>query len=377
MTKQLIKIDQIKRNKKNPRTIKDAKFKKLVQSLIDFPEMMEKRPIVVDENLVVLGGNMRLAAAKEAGFKDVWIDIATDWTKEQKQAFIIKDNLSYGEWDFDLLLSEFNLDDLEEFGFDLPKFEDKQDESPEDKAKKIDEDIENENEDIETDIKEGDLFELNNNKLLCADSTNIQNIKKLLKNKKANLILTDPPYEISLNPELIDEFSENANIFIFQNDRESINYLKKSKLDFKKFFIFYHGGVAIPQEGGKEPFLRHIVITHETKGNALKMQTKEGLSSVINSNYRHEKDIHKHAKPVSSILKIVKPYSNNKTLVFDLFLGGGSTMLASIALNLTCYGIEIDPKNCEKIIRRVLKTDDSIKIKRNGVDETQKWIVKL
>ena len=113
------KIYKIKSGKGNPRVIKNKKYFKLVESLKNFPEMLEKRSIVVDENLMVLGGNMRLRAAKEAGLKEVWIDVAEGWTDKQKKEFIIKDNVSSGEWDLDMLANEWELDDLNNWGVDL------------------------------------------------------------------------------------------------------------------------------------------------------------------------------------------------------------------------------------------------------------------
>lgn len=96
------KITEIKANPKNPRVIKDDKFAKLVQSIKDFPEMLEKRPLVcftdTDKKLVVLGGNMRLKAAKEVGLKELPVLLADDWTEEQKAQFLIKDNVGFGEW---------------------------------------------------------------------------------------------------------------------------------------------------------------------------------------------------------------------------------------------------------------------------------------
>lgn len=114
-----VKISEIKNNPNNPRLIKDDKFKKLVQSIKDFPEMLELRPIVVDENKVVLGGNMRLRACKDAGLKEVYIKVAEGLTEEQKKEFIIKDNVGFGEWDWDILANEWNTDELTEWGFDV------------------------------------------------------------------------------------------------------------------------------------------------------------------------------------------------------------------------------------------------------------------
>ena len=115
-----IKISEIKPNKDNPRIIKDDKFKKLVTSIIEFPEMLEIRPIVVNSDMVVLGGNMRLKACKEAGLKEVPIIKAENLTAEQQKEFIIKDNVSGGEWDFDILANDWDCDILSDWGLDIP-----------------------------------------------------------------------------------------------------------------------------------------------------------------------------------------------------------------------------------------------------------------
>jgi len=115
-----VKISEVKGNPKNPRLIKDDKFKKLVKSIQEFPQMLELRPIVVDENNIVLGGNMRLKACKEAGLKEVYIVKAENLTEQQKDEFIVKDNVGFGEWDWDMLANEWDVDLLDEWGLDLP-----------------------------------------------------------------------------------------------------------------------------------------------------------------------------------------------------------------------------------------------------------------
>jgi ParB-like chromosome segregation protein Spo0J len=116
-------INEIKPNPNNPRIIKDDKFKKLVKSIQDFPQMLELRPIVIDENNIVLGGNMRLKACIEAGLKDVPVKQAKELTEEQKKEFIVKDNVGYGEWDWDDLANNWNVEDLTEWGLDIPNFD--------------------------------------------------------------------------------------------------------------------------------------------------------------------------------------------------------------------------------------------------------------
>jgi len=118
METELIKIYKIKGNPKNPRIIKDDKFHKLVKSIKEFPKMLELRPIVVNSEMVVLGGNMRLKACKEAGLKDVPTIKAIDLTEEQQNQFIIKDNVGFGEWDWDVLSSNWDADELQDWGLD-------------------------------------------------------------------------------------------------------------------------------------------------------------------------------------------------------------------------------------------------------------------
>lgn len=118
--KRLEKIYKLRKHPENPRVIKDVKFKLLVESIKDFPEMLEKRPLVVNEDLQVLGGNMRLRAAEEAGLKEIWIDVAEGWSIEKQNEFVIKDNSGFGEWDWDALANNFDVEDLNDWGLDTP-----------------------------------------------------------------------------------------------------------------------------------------------------------------------------------------------------------------------------------------------------------------
>jgi hypothetical protein len=119
---QRVPIGTIKNNPNNPRVIKDDKFKKLVQSIKDLPEMAEVRPVVVNTDMVVLGGNMRLKAMREAGWKDVPIQVV-DWDEDKQRQFIIKDNVSGGEWNWEMLVNEWDTEELQEWCLDLPGFD--------------------------------------------------------------------------------------------------------------------------------------------------------------------------------------------------------------------------------------------------------------
>jgi hypothetical protein len=127
----VVKINEIKPNPTNPRVIKDTKFKQLVQSIKEFPEMLKLRPIVVNNDMVVLGGNMRLKACKEAGLKEVPIIVASKFTEEQQREFTIKDNIGYGEWDWEELANNWETSDLKDWGLDIPNFNIDDDSEPE------------------------------------------------------------------------------------------------------------------------------------------------------------------------------------------------------------------------------------------------------
>ena len=117
---QKVNINTIKSNPNNPRIIKDNKFSKLVKSIRQFPEMLELRPVVVNKDMIVLGGNMRLKASINAGLKEIPIVVADNLTEEQENEFIIKDNVGFGEWDWDVLANTWEIDKLNDWGLDVP-----------------------------------------------------------------------------------------------------------------------------------------------------------------------------------------------------------------------------------------------------------------
>ena len=182
-----VKINEVKSNPNNPRIIKDDKFKKLVASIKELPQMLELRPIVVNEDMVVLGGNMSLKACKEAGLKEIPIIKASELNEEQQRAFIIKDNVGFGEWDWDALANEWDAEQLEEWGLDVPNFDGVELDAVED-------DFDAPEGGIETDIVIGDLFEIGEHRLLCGDSTDSDAVAKLMDGQKADVAHNDPPY---------------------------------------------------------------------------------------------------------------------------------------------------------------------------------------
>ena len=121
-----MKLSKIKSNPNNPRVIKDDKFQKLVKSIQEFPKMMALRPMIINSDNIVLGGNMRLKALKECGYKDIpdeWVKRADELTEEEQRRFIIADNVGFGEHDWEVLKAEWDVEELAEWGLDLPTWE--------------------------------------------------------------------------------------------------------------------------------------------------------------------------------------------------------------------------------------------------------------
>jgi hypothetical protein len=208
------KISEVKSNPNNPRIIKDDKFKKLVKSIQEFPQMLELRPIVVNAEMVVLGGNMRLKACKEAGLKEVPIIMADELTEEQQKEFIVKDNVGFGEWDWDVLANEWDAVQLEEWGLDGFPFE-------EVTELEAEEDDYTEPDNIQVDVVLGDLIEIGEHRLLCGDSTDSDQVAKLMNGEKADVAHNDPPYGMK---------KENEGVL-----NDNLNY--SDLLDFNKEWI--------------------------------------------------------------------------------------------------------------------------------------------
>jgi DNA modification methylase len=387
--KQLIKISQVKSNPNNPRLIKNDKFKKLVKSVQEFPEMLKLRPIVVDENMIVLGGNMRLKACQEAGLKEVWIEVA-DLTEQQKKEFTIKDNVGFGEWEWDMLANEWEQTELEDWGLDGFPFEDEVLEAEEDNFELPDE--------IETDIVLGDLFEIGEHRLLCGDSTDSDQVAKLMNGQKADMVFTDPPYGVNIkggaksNQMIAGDMTSTSIPFSF--DLAVKQVLKK---DGQLYFCGSEGNMGLYAKLF-ERFLRRLprhliwvkngfvmkpnnyhnqyeIIFYGFKenGGGLKSwfggRTEDEASDVWqikrdpSSTYQHPTQ-----KPIELPARAIKNSSDVGYIIYEPFGGSGSTMVASHQLKRKCYGMELDPKYCQVIIDRMKKLDPNLVIKKNGIN---------
>jgi site-specific DNA-methyltransferase (adenine-specific) len=387
MNIQVVKIKDIKNNPNNPRIIKDDKFKKLVASIREFPKMLEIRPIVVNDDMIVLGGNMRLKAIKELGLTEAPVIKISDLTDEQQRQFIIKDNAGFGEWDWNMLANEWDVEDLDKWGLDVPSF-------IETELEAVEDDFEI-NENTETDIVLGDLFEIGEHRLLCGDSTDSDAVARLMDGQKADMVFTDPPYKIETDGgakgdigkalrkqgkdiEFIAEFNpleflqvlplvfdKNMNAYIFCNNELLPDYLIWARDAGYSFnVLIWKKPNAIPINSAHRPDIEYILLFRKSS------IWNYGLQDVNYSRcleYGRESGLHPTMKPIELIANEMKISSHANSLVFDFFLGSGSTMVASHQLKRKCYGMELDPKYCQVIIDRMKKLDDSLVIKRNGV----------
>jgi DNA modification methylase len=371
-----VKISEVKLNPNNPRLIKDDKFKKLVQSIKDFPEMLDIRPIVVNQDMIILGGNMRYKACKEAGLKEIPI-IKTDLTEEQQREFLIKDNTSGGEWDWEVLANEWDTDQLEAWGLDLPvDFNTEVLEAEED-------DFEVPEGGIETDIVLGDLFEIGEHRLLCGDSTCSDTVAKLMNGDKADMVFTDPPYNINYqgvtkgnhekiaNDKMSDEdFTQflydalniNSDTFYVCCSWQYSHLFRKALEDLQKpvkSFIVWDK--INPAQHLDKYFKQHEIILYHGKFGGQKT-----LRGDVWQTKRQRNTVHPTMKPIEIIEMALNDNSDKKN-IYDAFLGSGSTMVASHQLQRKCYGMELDPKYCQVIIDRMKKLDPTLEIKRNGI----------
>jgi site-specific DNA-methyltransferase (adenine-specific) len=385
MKTERVKISNVKTNPNNPRLIKDDKFKKLVRSIKEFPEMLQIRPIVVDQDNIVLGGNMRLRACKEAGLKEVYIVKADQLTEKQQREFIIKDNVGFGEWDWDDLANEWDVDKLEDWGLDLPvdlKVEEL--EAEEDDYEMPDE--------IKTDIVLGDLIEIGEHRLLCGDSTDSDQVAKLMNGEKADMVHTDPPYNINyeggskkrekIANDKLEDFpkflydayttlstvlKKGGAIYVWHASSETHNFIQQflnAGFLFKSYIVWNKNNSTF---GRSDYHWKHEPCIYGwLDGGSHKWYGDRKQTTVWDMDRPSRSEEHPTMKPIHLCTKPLNNSSKVGDIVIDTFLGSGSTMVAAHQLNRKCYGMELDPKYCQVIVDRMLKLDSALEVKING-----------
>jgi len=378
-------INTIKPYENNPRKLKDSAIEKVAMSLKEYGF---RQPIVVDKDRIIVVGHTRYRASKKLGFKEVPITVADNLTPEQINAYRIADNRTAeeSEWDDELLAMEIKDLEAKDFKLDLLGFNEDQlnDILFEEKQGLTDED-ETPEPPEEPITKLGNIWKLGKHKLICGDSTEEDTFKNLFNDNKADLIFTDPPYNVDysgrgendLGKIKNDNMSENDFIdFLYKNFNLMSDYLKslgciyvchpdsQSKpkiafeLNFEKFFkksstiIWDKGNAGM---GWQDYRSQHEPILYGWKEGQGKHsfygdRKNTSIWNVKRDNVAGYK--HPTQKPVALSQKAVLNNSKEDDIVFDSFLGSGSTLIACEKTNRKCYGIELDPKYCDVIIKR-------------------------
>jgi len=382
-----VSITEVKPNGSNPRIIKDPKFKQLVQSIQEFPEMLELRPIIVNSDMVILGGNMRYKACMDAGIKEIPIMIADSLDEAKQKEFIVKDNVGFGEWDWDIVNSEWDASNLEEWGLDLPEYTDTEVEAEED-------DFEVAEGGIETDIVLGDLFEIGEHRLLCGDSTDSDAVAKLMDGELADMCHTDPPYNIDyeggskkrekIANDKLDDFpkflydvyttistalKKGGAIYVWHASSETHNFIQQflnAGFLFKSYIVWNKNNSTF---GRSDYHWKHEPCIYGwLDGASHKWYGDRKQTTVWDIERPSRSDEHPTMKPIPLCSKPLENSSKQGDVVLDVFLGSGSTMVAAHQLKRKCFGMELDPKYCQVIIDRMRKLDPTLIIKRNGTE---------
>ena len=352
-----LKISEIKNNPNNPRLIKDDKFKKLVISIQEFPEMLEAREIVVNKDHIILGGNMRFKAAKEAGLKEVPVKIV-DWSEDKQRQFVIKDNVSGGEWDWDLIANEWDAEELDAWGLDTPDGWGEDTEVVEDEAPEVS--------DEPPVSKLGEVYQLGRHRVMCADSTVKENVEKLMNGENINAIVTDPPYGVDWDGDYTRFTSGNSDIdksgtrkyADIHNDNTSFD--PSGWLDYNEVIMW--GGNIYSQSLPTGSWL--VWDKRASDGSSFLADgeiawKKGGYGVYIKSiNQQSEKsklrDIkHPTKKPIGLMVWCLEYIKS--TDIIDPFLGSGSTLIACEQTDRTCFGMELDEKYVDVIRKRYHK----------------------
>lgn len=396
---------------KNPRIIRDAKYKLLLKSIEDMPEMMSLRELLVfpvDGYYVIIGGNMRYRALQELGYTSAPCKIlAPDTPVEFMRNVLLRDNSNYGEWDFDALANDFTIEEISEADIELPPI----DEEPEDQE------AEEDNYNVSANLPEqpksriGDIFQLGSHRLICGDSTKAEFIDKLMDGKQADLIVTDPPYNVNYesadgkkieNDHMADDaflqflvaafttgneaLKPGGAFYIWHADSEGYNFRKACRevgWQVRQTLIWNKNALVLGRqdyqwkhepclygwkEGAGHYFInRRDLTTVQEDLQSLdvdsmsKAELKELLhqimggsipTTVIDENKPLKSAEHPTMKPLKLIGRQIRNSAKPGDIVLDLFGGSGSTMMAAEQLGRICYMVEYDPKYVDVIVKR-------------------------
>jgi DNA modification methylase len=385
-------IGKVRLNPDNPRQIGTKEFMSLVKSLKDCPDMFEARPLLVSDRTgesIVLGGNMRLRAAQKLGYNEVPVIILPGLTEAQEREITIKDNGAWGEWDFDALANAWSDCPLKDWGVDIPADWATDPTEPADAEPQIDKAAELNK---KWKVKTGDLFTIGDHRLLCGDSTKREDVERVMGGEKAQMVFTDPPYNVNYGVSK----KPRHKIRIIENDKQSPEEWEQfCRAIFEIFKEFNEGDIYMWGASSPEGMKMRLWLTEMgchwsatiiwkkqqlvlTPANYQRMYEPCFYGWFGKSSYRGSRTqtevweidrpldskLHPTMKPIDLCAKGIENSSTRGDAVMDLFLGSGSTMVACQNLSRKCRGIEISPNYCAVILQRMTDAFPEIEIER-------------
>jgi len=346
MDLQRVKVSELRFYPGNPRRIDKETLERLKWSIQEFGVV---EPLVINGKKQVIGGNQRLKALRELGIEEVDC-IQVDLPVEKEKALNLALNKITGEWDIELLKTfildiEDNI--LELVGFDTKEIDELTD---------IETEIEGEDEvpelEEETFTQTGDIWILGRHRLMCGDATKREDIEKLMNGEKADMVFTDPPFDLDdISWFKLIPSHDKTQIFVMSKDKTVVALASHYKDLFRHFFVVDF--VIATLISKNRPMQRHDLIAYFANKNNFN-NTGDGFSTIIES-YKIRKGNFKHEKQVRLPAKFIVHYSKQSDIILDLFGGSGSTLIACEQLNRTCYMMEIDPHYCDVIVKRYMK----------------------
>ena len=367
----------------NPRIIRDEKYRKLVQSIKDNPEMLSLRELLVykhEDKYIIIGGNMRYSALQELGYTEAPCKvIPATATVEQLRAYTLKDNSGYGEWDWDLLANDWDMDELDAAGIDVPAIEPEHPTNTE-AADVEEDDFDETTDEIPSRAQDGDIWLLGEHKLLCGDSTKQDDIARLMGSEKADLWITDPPYNVNYEGGTEDKLKiandnmnsgdffqflkgafsvaqahlkEGCSFYIWYASREHVNFetaLNAAGLTVREQLIWNKSSLVL---GRYDYHFKHEPCLYGWKdGAAHNWYNDRSQTTVMDFEKPRKNDLHPTMKPVPLFAYQIANSSKKGDIVLDTFGGSGTTIIACENLGRKARCVELDPHYCDVILAR-------------------------
>lgn len=415
------KLSDLRKLENNPRKISESELEILIKSITDNPDYFEARPLLLSDRtgeLVIIAGNQRYEAARRIGLEEVPTYLLSGLTEEREREIVIRDNVNNGEWDLEKLAEDWSDLNLSDWGLDVELDNEDQTEVREDVAPEIDE----ENEPVS---KHGEIYQLGRHRLMCGDSTNSDDVTKLMNGETASLIFTDPPYGVNYKSKkrggikndslknsdlydfLYDAFSSAAEHtsntaavycwFASSNHIEFRTALADAGFEYKEELIWnkgmtlghydYHyaheAAMYLQRKGHRAKWygdrdkktilgMKRRDITEMKKEELVKMFENLQKESTV---WDFDRDsvttyVHPTQKPITLGANAMRNSSKQNEIVLDLFLGSGSSLIAAEQVNRRCYGMELDPKFCDVIRKRYYRLVNNL----GPDDDDSGWI---